>query len=186
MIITISGPPGAGTTTVSKLLAEKLGYKIITVGEIYKKLAEEKGIKREQIHKMWEIHAKNPAEEKRFHEELDRMQKEIAKKEKKAIFNGKLSAFQIPWADLKILLKASLEIRAKRIAGREGITEKKAAESVKEREMFERTEWKKIYGIDYVKDNEIYDVILNTDYWNAKEVAEIIHKIISLKKEVEK
>ncbi len=38
-LITIDGPAGAGKTTVSKILAEKLGYKYIDTGALYRGLA---------------------------------------------------------------------------------------------------------------------------------------------------
>jgi cytidylate kinase len=39
LIVTIDGPAGAGKTTVSKLLAEKLGYRYIDTGALYRAVA---------------------------------------------------------------------------------------------------------------------------------------------------
>ena len=53
MIITVSGVPGAGATTVSEHLAKKLRYKLVTVGELHKRLAEEEGIPSAEFEKAW-------------------------------------------------------------------------------------------------------------------------------------
>ncbi len=47
LLITIDGPAGSGKTTVSKILAQKLGYKYIDTGALYRGIAleaKEKGI----------------------------------------------------------------------------------------------------------------------------------------------
>jgi cytidylate kinase len=41
LLITIDGPAGAGKTTVSKILAERLGYKYIDTGALYRGVAYE-------------------------------------------------------------------------------------------------------------------------------------------------
>ncbi|MBU1571098.1 MAG: (d)CMP kinase, partial [Proteobacteria bacterium] len=41
LLITIDGPAGAGKTTVSKILAECLGYKYIDTGALYRGVAYE-------------------------------------------------------------------------------------------------------------------------------------------------
>ena len=181
MIITVSGLPGAGATTVSEHLAKKLGYRLIAVGELHKEIAKKEGISSAEFEKAWREGMKDPKEWKEFHNRLDQMQKEIARKEKNAIFNGKLSAFQIPWADLKILLVAPLEVRADRCAGRESIPKAKALRSIREREELERREWKRIYGFDYAQDRDVYDIVINTSHWDSKEIAKLIEKMISLK-----
>ena len=42
--ITISGPPGSGTTTISKLLSKRLKLPHVYAGEIFRKEAEKKGM----------------------------------------------------------------------------------------------------------------------------------------------
>ena len=44
MRITVSGLPGSGTTTVSKLLAEYYELELISSGEIFRRIAREKGM----------------------------------------------------------------------------------------------------------------------------------------------
>jgi len=179
MIITIGGLPGAGSTTVSREVAKKLGYKLITVGELHKQIAAQEGISSAELEKFWAQGAKDFAELKRLHNSLDKIQKDAARKNKNAVFNGKLSAFQIPWANLRVFLIAPPEIRAERVAEREGESPAKASKSIKEREEWERKEWKKIYGFDYVADRDVYDLVINTAHWNAKQIARIIEMAVS-------
>lgn len=185
MIITISGIPGAGSTTAARGIAEKLGYDILTVGEIYKKYAEKQGISRAEIHKLWEIHAKNPEEEEEFHKALDEEVKNVCRQKKDIVLNGKLAAFQIPNADFKILLIAPLEVRARRSAARDKIPAMDAKKSIEEREMYERMEWKRIYGFDYAREIEAYDMILNTGNFDSEQTIEMIHHALKLKKKIQ-
>jgi len=178
MIITIGGLPGAGSTTVVEALAKKLKYKTVEVGGLWRKIAAEEGVSSAEVEKFWKEGAKDPAELKRLHNSLDKMQKDLARKNKNTIFNGKLSAFQIPWADLKIFLIAPLETRAERTAKREGISKERAARGIKEREDYERKEWKKIYGFDYVLDRSIYDLVINTAHLDAKQTVKIIEMAV--------
>ena len=43
-IITISGDLGSGKTSVSKILIEKLGYERFSVGDAWRKVAENEGV----------------------------------------------------------------------------------------------------------------------------------------------
>ena len=179
MIITISGQPGAGTTTASRMLAEKIGYRLLTVGEIHKQIAKSHGM---EIEEYWKHQEKNPEEQKKFHKELDERQKKESKKGK-IIINGKLSAFQIPEADVKVLITADLTTRAERTVKRDGGTVKEAFEKIKKREKMEREGWKKIYGFDYVKDKNKYTMIINSSDKTPEEITKEIIKEIRKKEE---
>lgn len=48
--ITIFGLAGAGTSTVGKMLAEKLGYKFLSSGDIFRKKARDSGITLPELH----------------------------------------------------------------------------------------------------------------------------------------
>lgn len=179
MIITLGGLPGAGSTTVARIVAEKLNYKLETPGEHFKKDAEKQGLGAKEF---WEKLQKDKKELQRYHRSVDEKIKKIASKEKNLIINSKLAAFDIPNADIKIFLTASFSVRSKRVAEREGIPEAEVAASIQKREEIERKEWKELYGIDYVEDKDVYDYLINTDEWSAEEVAEKIISIIKMKR----
>jgi len=45
LVITIDGPAGAGKTTVSKMLADRLGYRYVDTGALYRGIAYEAGVR---------------------------------------------------------------------------------------------------------------------------------------------
>ena len=44
IIITVSGPHGSGKTTIAKALAQALGLRYISAGELFRKLAKERNM----------------------------------------------------------------------------------------------------------------------------------------------
>ena len=50
MIISISGMPGAGKSTVAKIISKKLGFKRFYMGGIIRKMAKEKGLTLEEFY----------------------------------------------------------------------------------------------------------------------------------------
>lgn len=180
MIITIAGEPGAGDTTVAKIVAKKTGYKLVRVGDLAKEIAKKQGKTILQLMKENEKDLKKLVE---FNKQLDSMQKKLAKENTNIIFNSRLGAFHNPQADIKILLIAELETRAKRVAQRDKATPEKVIKKIKEREQFERKQWRKIYCFDYVMDTDAYDKIIDTTQHTAEEVAEIIIKAVEREEE---
>ena len=51
MIITISGTPGSGKSTVAKMIATKLGFKHYSTGDFMRQMAKERGISLEELSK---------------------------------------------------------------------------------------------------------------------------------------
>jgi cytidylate kinase len=141
--IAISGKSGCGNTTVSTLLAERLGIKLINY--TFRQLAAEKGLTLAQVIEK----AKN---DDSFDRAVDTKQVELARKES-CVLGSRLAIWMLKEADVKIYLLASDELRARRILGREGgnIEEIKAFTSMRDREDSKR--YIKLYGID----NNAYD-----------------------------
>lgn len=196
MIITISGTPGAGDTTTTELLAQQLGYKTVEIGEIQKKIARKEGLDSEEL---WEKQEENPHELAEFNKKLDHRQKEIARRKDNLIINGKLSAYHIRKADLKIFLNADIKERAKRTLMREKIGREQFAETVEKEEKYqepneeelqkkikeirkrqkkETEHWKKIYGFNYIKDKDKYDLIIDTTNKKPMQVVKEIQQQI--------
>lgn len=166
MKITISGPPGSGKTTVAKILSEKLKIKLISAGEVFRQLAFERGMSLEEFSKFAES---NPE----IDILVDRVQKEMAEKEKDAIVEGRLSGWMIKDAELKVYIFADPEVRYSRIAKREDKDISTVRKETRLREEVEKRRYQKFYGID-VDDWRIYDLIINSSRMSPEKIAEII------------
>jgi cytidylate kinase len=166
MRITISGLPGSGTTTVAKLLSTELSMELISAGEMFRQIANEKELQLGQFNKL----AENNDD---FDRQIDEKQGEEAMKRENVIVEGRLSGFFVSDADLKIWLKAPVEIRARRIAGREGIAYEEALSAMKNREQSENKRYERYYGIN-LDDLFIYDLIIDSSRWSERDIVEMI------------
>ncbi len=168
MRITISGLPGSGTTTVAKLLSKELSMELISAGEMFRQIANKKKLQLERFSKL----AENNDD---FDRGIDEKQGEEAMKRENVIVEGRLSGFFVPDADLKIWLEAPSEIRAKRIAGREGTAYEEALSAMKNRERSEHKRYEKYYGIN-LDDLSIYDLVIDSSRWNERDIVAMIIK----------
>jgi len=172
MKILISGIAGSGKTSVTKLLAKKLGYNLFSIGSIMREMALERGISLLELSKIAE-------NDKSIDEELDKRQIEIGKKEDNFVMDSRLGWYFIPDA-VKVYLDATEEEAAKRIlnAKREHETYKdinESLEKVKRRIHSEEKRYKEYYNIDY-KDKKNHDIIVNTMDKGVEEVVQEIMK----------
>lgn len=171
MRITISGPPGSGTTTVARKVAEMLGYPMISAGEVFRKLAREKGMSLEEFGK----YAENNPEIDNL---IDRRQREEALKHENAVVEGRLSGWMVP-AELKVWIYCDREIRIQRIAKRENKSVDEVRRETVEREGVEKRRYMKIYGID-IEDKSLYHLMINSAKFSAEEIASIIIRAVEM------
>jgi cytidylate kinase len=174
MKITISGPPGSGTTTVAKILAQKLGFKLISAGDVFRQLAAKKGMTVEEFSQYAEG---NPDIDKL----IDKTQQEMAEKEKNVVVEGRLSGWFVKNADLKVWIFADPEVRYARVANREGKDITIVRQETRLREELEKRRYTKFYSID-IDNWSIYDIVINSGSFDAESIAELILKAIELKK----
>ena len=179
MIITVSGKAGSGKSTVAGVLAKKLRLKHHSIGDLMRKIAKEKGMSLIEM-------GKRAEKDKKIDKELDRKQIELGKKGKNFVIDGRLTAFFIPKADLKIFLDCDDKVRAERILKEQRKDEKtknlgQAVKSIKEREESERKRYKKYYKVDYFN-KELYDFVIDTTFTKVNEVVDDISGVIKKKK----
>jgi len=164
MRIAVSGKSGCGNTTVSSLLAKKLGFTLINF--TFRALSEEKGI---EFWKFCEM-AKN---DDNIDKELDRRQVDMALSEKDCVLGSRLAIWMLKDADLKIYLIASDEARAKRVFKREGGDLEKIKEQTNKRDISDSTRYKRIYNIDN-SDTSFADLVIDTEKYKPEEIVEQI------------
>lgn len=169
MILTISGPPGSGKSTLSKILSAKLGMELISMGDIFRKCAEDRCMCLAEYGML----AKSCDDIDR---EIDDMQKKIAREKDNIVLEGRLSGFLVD-ADLKVWLKAPLEIRAERIAMRENKSVSVAIAETSEREECERERYINYYAID-IKDLSVYDLVIDSSRLSPENICEIVAKAV--------
>ena len=174
MIITISGKAGSGKSTVTREVAKKLNLKHHSIGDLMRQIAKERNISLIEL-------SREAEKDYSVDKELDKKQIEL-KEQDNFVIDGRLTAFFIPNADIKVFLDCSDEVRAERIlkAGREDEKSKHiddSIERIKQREESERKRYKKLYNIDYY-DKKLYDLIIDTTNLSIKEVVEKIMKAV--------
>ncbi len=168
MKITVGGPIGSGKTTVAIAIAKRFGLRHISAGTIFREMASQKDLSLEEFSSLAES-------DDSFDHLVDSRQKELASSGN-AVVDGRLSGRLIE-GDIKIWLTAPFDLRADRVANREGIELAQAKVDIEKREKSEATRYKKIYNID-LYDLSHYDVVLNTALWSAEGVIKIIETLI--------
>jgi len=173
MIITVSGLPGTGTTTVSKILRERTDMEFISSGVIFRDLATELGLSLEEFGKL----AENDIS---YDHQIDDRQKELSKTKDNLIMEGRLAghmSLEAPPSKkiLRVLLKAPLDIRVRRIMQRENLTSsfKFELDKTKTREESERVRYASYYGID-IGDLSVYDLIIDSAKFDPETITDMI------------
>jgi len=173
VIITISGTPGSGKSTIGQLLNEKLGIDYIYSGQIFRETAIKYKMSLEEFGKYCE---KN----KEIDKELDEKQLCILKMGN-VILEGRLAGWIAEKNNidaLKIMITADLDTRIKRIIKRENGDYKARLKEVLKREKSEEKRYKNYYNID-IKDTSIYDLIIDSSSKKPEEIIDIIVKKIN-------
>ncbi|MDD1762267.1 MAG: AAA family ATPase [Methanothrix sp.] len=152
MIITISGAPGTGTSTLARSLSAELKLRWVNSGDLFRKIAAEKNISVKDMNRLAE---KGPEVDYLIDDAQKSMAKEVG-----GIFEGRLSGHLLP-ADLKVLLKTELRCRAERIAKRESKLAEDAMQETRIREESEARRYKMYYNID-ISDFSVYDLVVDT------------------------
>jgi len=167
MLLTVSGPPGAGKSTTVAALAEAFDLEHVSGGDIFRELAAERGMTAVEFNQLAE-------DDDQIDRDLDRRLRTTALERDDVLLESRLAGWLAgDAADLRLWLDAPIEVRAARIAEREGKSAERALEETRTREESEALRYREYYGID-ISDLSIYDVALNTARWSQEDVPEIL------------
>lgn len=195
-IITISGEPVSGKSTVVKLLTEKYqkqGYKvhIISTGKLFRKKVKEEYVKMYPDRadaNLADIQMDESFSEKRA--QIDTMIDEMIKQQgeeinsKERINDVYIIDSRLAWSNIPDSFAVRLTVNDK-IAGQRVFHDKsrgsedeyesieEAIKKTKQRKQGEIERYKKRYGVD-LANPENYNLIVDTSYSNSDELAEII------------
>ena len=172
--MTISGLPGSGKSTVAKGVAENLGFRHYSTGNIQRELAKERGLSITE----W---GEREAADKSFDEMIDNKTKEIAEREEDMVMDSWLAPHFVKDA-FKIFLECREEERARRRLYHKRKEERFESMEDTLRDMRERVEsnrqrWLRFYGYDFL-DKGNYDVVVDTTKLDSSEVIEKVTKLI--------
>ncbi len=164
MIVTVSGEIGAGKSTVAKHLARSLGLRYLSAGEIFREEARRRGLSLAGLGQLAE-------QDSTIDRDLDRMQVE-ATRGGGVLIDSRLSGWLID-GDLRAWFRAPLQVRAARVAARDGTSPEEALRDLQAREDSERRRYREIYQID-LADLSRYHVIVDTGRWSAQEIVDAL------------
>ena len=173
MIISISGLPGSGKTTVGKILAKKLGYDFFSMGDLRGKWAQKRGMTIDELNKLGE-------KEEWTDKETDRYAEKLGKENDNFVIDSWLAFHFIPHS-FKVFLSVKPEEAGKRVHKDQRKDEKDVDSPEEAREMLEKRveqsnkRYKKYYGLDFLEKKH-YDLVLDTTGLTPEETADRILK----------
>jgi len=141
--IAVSGKSGCGNTTTSALLAHRLGFTLVNY--TFRNLAVDEGLEFEQLRRLAETDDK-------WDKLVDARQVAMAKAHP-SVLASRLAIWMWPEAGLKVYLDAPLDVRARRVFGRDGQAGKfqtleEARRHTQQRDEADHARYQKLYGID--------------------------------------
>lgn len=161
--IAISGKSGCGNTTVSTIIAEKLGFTMINF--TFRTLAEELGLSFEELRKKAEADYK-------YDKMLDGKQLDLASKQN-CVLGSRLAVWLKKDADLSVFLTAPEVVRSSRITERESRSIEEVIKETADRDEMDRNRYLDLYGIDNDKYNFV-DMVIDTSKYDQYEVSDFV------------
>lgn len=174
MKISISGTPASGKSSIARKVAEKLGYKHFSMGDLQREIANEKGVTIQELSKL-------ECQDESIDKMLDEKQKKLGQDNDNFVIDSRLAPHFIPDA-VKIFVDADPNIRAERRLNQKRNEESfespsDAHDSMMQRQKTDRDRFVKYYNFDFL-DMTNYDLVLDTSGVTIDEGAEKIKAFV--------
>jgi predicted cytidylate kinase len=169
MRISISGPPGSGKTTICMLVANRLDYDFILVGQIFRQMALERKVDLETFGRLAE-------EDETIDRELDDRMLAIARANENIVLEGRLTGAMLKMKKMSVFsvyVIASEVVRAQRIGKRENRDPDAILKDMRVREKSEKKRYMAYYGIDPY-DRTLYDLWIDSSNVTPENIADMI------------
>jgi CMP/dCMP kinase len=165
-VVAIGGPPGSGKSTAGRLVADRLGLTYTAAGDVFRAEARRQGMDVEAFGRYAEEHPEVDTT-------LDRTMQSLATPGR--LLDGRIQGALCRQNGVPVhylVVTASEEERARRVAGRDGQSVDEARRRIAEREASERKRYRARYGIDLA--SELPDLTIDSTHLDANSVAERI------------
>lgn len=182
MILTISGTPGSGKSTIAQILAEQLKAERIYVGGIRRELAIKKKMTLEELNEYAQTHPETDVD---VDEKVAAQARKLEKAKKAVVVEGRTQFHFLP-ESVKIFITVNVDEAAKRIwkdlqhidlqqQRNEGKIHSLAEmkESIVKRSENDQMRYKKYYGLDITNPRQ-YDLVIDTTTITAQQGTEKI------------
>lgn len=173
-IITITGLPGSGKSSTAKEVARALGYEHFSSGDLFRKMAAERGLSVEEINFRAE-------QQKEIDLEVDKLLVQMGEEKDNFVIDSRIGFHWMP-NSFKVFLDLNPKIAAERTfahikkEGREGQSASSMSEVYEKtlkRTESERKRYWNLYKIDYT-DKANFDLVVDTQRNNLAEVVAIV------------
>lgn len=178
--IIIGGLSGSGKSTIARRIAKKFGLTYFAGGDALKEMAVKKGFKPGGAD-WWESaegrrFLAERARNSDFDKEVDRIMLEKAREGGCVLTTRTLPYIGAP--GIKIWLAVSEKVRAKRLAGRDRISEEEAIAKNEERDKADADIYKRLYGFE-LGDLSPFDLVVDTDKLNVEQTEKIVAEFVT-------
>ncbi len=178
--ITITGDPGSGKTSFARNVSARIGYELITTGNMFRELARQKGISVTALNELAET-------QEELDREVDDYIKSLNKKKEHLVLDSRMAWHFLANA-LKIRLAVDPDVAAERIFRdtERGVEEKMgqqdAIKEVERRKKSEIHRYQALYHVD-ISDDSNFDLVINTSHKTQEDVLSAFDAAFALYKE---
>ena len=173
-IVTIIGLPGSGKSSTARGVALQLNYEHFSSGDLFRKMAAQRGISVEELNFTAE-------KQKEIDLEVDELLVKMGKERDNFVIDSRTAFHWMP-DSFKVFLdldpktaaeRTFLQIQQEGRASQAGSSLEEVYENTLRRTASEMKRYKSLYGIDFT-DKSQFDLMVDTKKYNLKEVIEIV------------